>query len=345
MIGQAFGLVRIFLFFPADGQGRQRLRNLPRVQVDDGRLAGSSEIGCACWPLRKGRWAIASRVVQENARHTASKPKAPEETETCSGQACVVAQCAPVFGKRPGWLPWPILAAYQGCRVDPGSCRRLGLSLGRFCKEARKCLPWNGCVRAGRCVRREEKPLDNHLQVEEPICIAATGDVCGEGVLWERETQSIYWTDINRFLLHRYSLQNGTLKTWFFSEPVTCVMETSRKDTLALSLGSGIALWEPGSDAPHTPLFALPGWPFVRCNDAAVDPGGALWVGSMRNNVLRERRPVRDRRYGRSALSGRRDGRRNGIAPRPGFLEYAAMEPRQVQVLLWRLAEELHLVL
>ena len=123
------------------------------------------------------------------------------------------------------------------------------------------------------------------LKIEEPICIAATGDVCGEGVLWEQSTHSVYWTDINRFLVHRYTLNDGALKTWFFSEPVTCVMETSRKDTLALSLGSGIALWKPGSDAPPAPLFALPGWPFVRCNDAAVDPGGALWVGSMRSNI------------------------------------------------------------
>jgi sugar lactone lactonase YvrE len=123
------------------------------------------------------------------------------------------------------------------------------------------------------------------LKIEEPICIAATGDACGEGVLWEQSTNSVYWTDINRFLVHRYALNDGALKTWFFSEPVTCVMETTRRDTLALSLGSGIALWKPGSDAPPAPLFALPGWPFVRCNDAAVDPGGALWVGSMRNNV------------------------------------------------------------
>jgi sugar lactone lactonase YvrE len=130
------------------------------------------------------------------------------------------------------------------------------------------------------------KPLDNHLQVKEPICIAATGNACGEGVLWQRDTRCIYWTDINRFLVHRYRLQDGTLKTWFFSEPVTCVMQTSRADTLALCLGSGIALWKPESDAPPTPLFALPGWPFVRCNDAGVDPGGAMWVGSMRNNVL-----------------------------------------------------------
>ena len=123
------------------------------------------------------------------------------------------------------------------------------------------------------------------MKVEEPVCIAATGDTCGEGIVWEQETQCIYWTDINRFLVHRYSLQEATLKTWFFPEPVTCVLLTSRADTLALSLGSGIVLWKPESDSPPAPLFALPGWPFVRCNDAGVDPAGALWVGSMRNNV------------------------------------------------------------
>jgi sugar lactone lactonase YvrE len=100
-----------------------------------------------------------------------------------------------------------------------------------------------------------------------------------------RDAQSVYWTDINRFLVHRYSPQEGTVKTWFFSEPVTCVMETSHPDTLALSMGSGIALWKPESDAPPAILFALPGWPKVRCNEAGVGPGGALWMGSMRNNV------------------------------------------------------------
>jgi sugar lactone lactonase YvrE len=130
----------------------------------------------------------------------------------------------------------------------------------------------------------KESALQN-LEIGEPKCIAATGDVCGEGVLWERESQCVYWTDINRFLVHRYALRDGSVKTWFFPEPVTCVMQTSRHGTLALSLGSGIALWKPESDAPPTTLFALPGWPSVRCNDAAVDRGGALWVGSMRNNV------------------------------------------------------------
>jgi sugar lactone lactonase YvrE len=121
--------------------------------------------------------------------------------------------------------------------------------------------------------------------------VVPAGDACGEGVLWDRDSQSIYWTDINRFLVHRYSLPEDTVKTWFFSEPVTCVLRTNRKGTLCLSIGSGLVLWEPAGDTPHVKLFALPGWPFVRCNDAGVDPGGRAWVGSMRNNVKEDGAP------------------------------------------------------
>lgn len=126
---------------------------------------------------------------------------------------------------------------------------------------------------------------NNELNVGNPVCVAATGNKCGEGILWDAATRSIYWTDINRFLVHRYNLESAAVKTWFFSEPVTCVLATNRTDTLALTLGSGIVLWEPERDLRHKPLFSLPGWPFVRCNDADIDPLGALWVGTMRNNV------------------------------------------------------------
>lgn len=125
----------------------------------------------------------------------------------------------------------------------------------------------------------------HELMIGEPICVAATGDVCGEGVLWERSSGCVYWTDINRFLVHRYQWKDAILRTWFFPEPVTCVMETIREGTLVLSLGSGVILWEPETDTRHEPIFRLPGWPRVRCNDAAVDPRGTLWLGSMRNNV------------------------------------------------------------
>jgi len=142
-------------------------------------------------------------------------------------------------------------------------------------------------------------PGSTDLKVAPPICIAATGDKCGEGILWDSATQSLYWTDVNRFLVHRYRMEGGELKTWFFLEPVTCVLATNRSGTLALVLGSGVVLWEPASDLRHEHLFFMPGWPAVRCNDAGVDPRGDLWLGSMRNNV---------RENGESCEIGGRDG-------------------------------------
>jgi len=150
--------------------------------------------------------------------------------------------------------------------------------------------------------------------VKEPVCLAATGDAWGEGILWEPNSESIYWTDINRFLVHRYYLKDSSLKTWFFEVPVTCVMETSRHDTLVLSAGSGAILWKPERDERGEPMFRRPGWPFVRCNDAGVDPGGMLWVGSMRNNVGPDGEPGEV--GGEEGALYRIDGRGNATAQR-----------------------------
>jgi sugar lactone lactonase YvrE len=133
--------------------------------------------------------------------------------------------------------------------------------------------------------------MPRNLKLSGPVCIAPTGDVCGEGILWEPNSECIYWTDINRFLIHRFTLKDAAVKTWHFTEPVTCVLATTSQDTLALSLGSGVILWKPETDNRSEPLFSLPGWPFVRCNEAGVDPDGAIWIGSMRNNVATDGTP------------------------------------------------------
>jgi sugar lactone lactonase YvrE len=119
----------------------------------------------------------------------------------------------------------------------------------------------------------------------EPACVAPSGDWCGEGPVWHDGEQAVYWTDINRFLIHRFDPPNGSVKSWFFDEPVTALALTDRNDTLAVALGSRVVLWNPRSDARRDHGFRLPGWPGVRLNDGRPDPRGSLWVGSMRNNV------------------------------------------------------------
>lgn len=121
--------------------------------------------------------------------------------------------------------------------------------------------------------------------IGEPVCVAPTGDVCGEGAVWHAAHNAVYWTDINRFLIHRLNLADSSVRTWLFDEPVTSLALTDREDVLVVVLGSRAILWEPATDTRHDPLFLLDGWPAVRLNDARCDPRGSLWIGSMRNNV------------------------------------------------------------
>src|ERR1700722_675091 len=119
----------------------------------------------------------------------------------------------------------------------------------------------------------------------ELICVAPTGDVCGEGAVWHAAEGAVYWVDINRFLIHRFLVADASVRSWIFDEAVTSLSLTDRDEELAVVLGSGVILWEPATDKRGNFIFKLDGWPKVRLNDARADPRGSLWLGSMRNNV------------------------------------------------------------
>jgi sugar lactone lactonase YvrE len=133
----------------------------------------------------------------------------------------------------------------------------------------------------------------------EAVCVAPTGDVCGEGAVWHAADAAVYWTDINRFLIHRFTPADQCVRTWFFEEPVTALALTDRDDALAVILGSQVILWEPRSDKRSAPIYRLDQWPKVRLNDARADARGSLWMGSMRNNVNAD---------GSAGAAGGRDG-------------------------------------
>jgi sugar lactone lactonase YvrE len=132
-----------------------------------------------------------------------------------------------------------------------------------------------------------------------PVCVAPTGDACGEGAVWHATHQAVYFVDINRFLVHRYCIADQSVRTWLFDEPVTAVALTEDPTTLIAVMGSSVVPWRPDSDQRGDPLFRLPGWPRVRFNDARPDPRGSLWLGTMRNNVNPD---------GSAGAAGGRDG-------------------------------------
>jgi sugar lactone lactonase YvrE len=121
--------------------------------------------------------------------------------------------------------------------------------------------------------------------VSRIACIADARDRCGEGAVWHEDECAVYWTDINRFLIHRLEIVSGALSEWHFGEPVVAISLTSDPRTLLVALGSRLLLWRPRTDTRFDHGFAVEGWPRVRFNDGRADPCGNFWIGSMRNNV------------------------------------------------------------
>lgn len=124
------------------------------------------------------------------------------------------------------------------------------------------------------------------MTISSPVCVVPAGDVCGEAAMWSAREEAVYWSDINRFLIHRYDSQHGSTRTWHFDEPVVALSLTSEPGRLLVGLGSKLIWWWPATDRRQDQGFVLPGAPGTRLNDGRADPLGNFWVGSMRNNVL-----------------------------------------------------------
>ncbi len=117
-------------------------------------------------------------------------------------------------------------------------------------------------------------------------CLVPSGDKCGEGAVWAATEGALYWTDINRFLIHRYDTNTQSRHSWFFDEPVVAISLTTDPNRMLVALGSKLVFWWPKTDERRDFGFDLPSFPRVRLNDGRTDPAGNFWVGSMKNNVL-----------------------------------------------------------
>ncbi|KUY84467.1 SMP-30/gluconolactonase/LRE family protein [Burkholderia sp. RF4-BP95] len=124
------------------------------------------------------------------------------------------------------------------------------------------------------------------MNLFEPYCVAATGDVVGEGAVWSEAERAVYWTDVCRYLIHRYDEADRSVRTWLFDEPVVALSLSDEPGRWLVALGSKLIWWWPEDDRRVDHGFVLHGYPHLRLNDGRADPLGNFWVGSMRNNIL-----------------------------------------------------------
>ncbi|XOV90601.1 MAG: SMP-30/gluconolactonase/LRE family protein [Pseudomonadota bacterium] len=123
------------------------------------------------------------------------------------------------------------------------------------------------------------------------VCVAPVGNQCGEAATWVPDEGVLYWTDVNRFLVHRLTPASGAVETWYFDEPCVALFLTDQPGVLLLAIGSKVIRWEPATDERRDFGFSLEGWPEVRLNDGRPGPGGEAWIGSMANNCGPEGEP------------------------------------------------------
>ena len=119
----------------------------------------------------------------------------------------------------------------------------------------------------------------------ELIKTVAVGNRLGEAVLWDAETNAVWWTDIISKKLYRYTFVDENLSTWDTPEELACfslVDKRFAKGSLLLAgFASGFAYFEPNTGEvqwlhkiEETNLDS-------RLNDGRTDRQGRFWAGSL----------------------------------------------------------------
>jgi sugar lactone lactonase YvrE len=100
----------------------------------------------------------------------------------------------------------------------------------------------------------------------------------GEGPTWDIGSGSLIWVDILGSAVHRFHPGPGTDEVTSVPQHVGAAKPRTNGG-LVLNLRDGIGLREPGGELRWLVYWAREG---MRGNDAAVDPSGRLWAGTMR---------------------------------------------------------------
>ena len=115
----------------------------------------------------------------------------------------------------------------------------------------------------------------------EPVRIIEVGNTLGESVLWNVETQSLWWTDIQERRLYRYDWDSRSLTSFTTPERLCSFGFVQGSDRLIAAFESGFGLYDPFDGAMAWLARPEADRSGMRLNDGRVDRQGRFWAGSM----------------------------------------------------------------
>lgn len=110
------------------------------------------------------------------------------------------------------------------------------------------------------------------------------GNTLGEGVIWDRHTEAIWWTDIQESRLYHYNPTSKKLGYHDTPERLCSFGFTDHEDWLIAAFENGFAQYNPEKNIINWLSKPQEQYNHIRFNDGRVDRQGRFWSGTMVEN-------------------------------------------------------------
>lgn len=109
----------------------------------------------------------------------------------------------------------------------------------------------------------------------------SVNNTLGECILWNEQTQSTWWTDIENAVLYEYAFDSEMLQKFALPERLCSFGFIENDSRLICAFASGFAIYDPKT--AHIQWLSKPEESHIgtRFNDGRVDRQGRFWSGTM----------------------------------------------------------------
>jgi sugar lactone lactonase YvrE len=114
-------------------------------------------------------------------------------------------------------------------------------------------------------------------------------DGVGESLRWIEEDHALLWVDITGQAIKRFEIRSGRYEQWR-APGFPAAIVPRQQGGAVVAIDRRVSLFDFG-DRFDTLVVPEPNLPENRLNEAAADPRGRLWVGTMQNNIAADGTP------------------------------------------------------
>lgn len=113
------------------------------------------------------------------------------------------------------------------------------------------------------------------------IATIDVGNTLGECILWDEQTQSVWWTDIHESRLYRYTPIDKQLQDYALPGRLCSFGFIENDSRLICAFAEGFALYDPETGKRQWLYQPEADYTGTRFNDGRVDRQGRFWSGTM----------------------------------------------------------------